>query len=33
MTFAQYADRIIVNDNLEKAKLELLRIVNNFLSL
>ena len=33
MTFAQYADRIIVNDDLEKAKQELLKIVNNFLSL
>lgn len=33
MSFAQYADRIIVNDNLEKAKSELLKIVNNFLSL
>ncbi|MBR5335760.1 MAG: guanylate kinase [Bacteroidaceae bacterium] len=33
MTFAQYADRVIVNDDLEKAKSELLKIVNNFLSL
>ena len=33
MTFAQYADRVIVNDDLEKAKQELLKIVNNFLSL
>ena len=30
MNFAQYADRIIVNDNLEKAKLELMKIINNF---
>lgn len=33
MNFAQYADRIIVNDNLEKAKLELMKIINNFLFL
>lgn len=33
MTFSQYADRVIVNDDLEKAKSELLKIVNNFLSL
>lgn len=33
MTFAQYADRVIVNDDLEKAKSELLKIVNNFISL
>ena len=32
-TFSQYADRVIVNDDLEKAKSELLKIVNNFLSL
>ena len=33
MTFAQDADRVIVNDDLEKAKSELLKIVNNFISL
>ncbi|MBR2638915.1 MAG: guanylate kinase [Bacteroidaceae bacterium] len=33
MKFSEFADRIIVNDDLDKAKAELLKIVNNFLSL
>ncbi|MBQ3539651.1 MAG: guanylate kinase [Bacteroidaceae bacterium] len=33
MTFAQYADKVIVNDNLDKAKHELLETVNAFLAI
>lgn len=33
MTFAQYADKVIVNDDLEVAKNELLRVVDDFLSI
>ena len=32
MTFSKYADRVIVNDNLEKAKAEVLAVVNKFLN-
>ena len=32
MTFSKYADRVIVNDNLEKAKEEVLAVVNKFLN-
>ena len=32
MTFAQFADRVIVNDDLEKAKAELVDVVNAFLN-
>ena len=32
MTFAQFADRVIVNDDLEKAKAELVEVVNAFLN-
>lgn len=32
MTFAKFADTVIVNDNLDKAKAELLEIVKNFLN-
>ena len=32
MTFAQFADRVIVNDDLETAKAELVEVVNKFLN-
>ena len=32
MTFAQFADRVIVNDDLDKAKAELVEVVNKFLN-
>ena len=32
MTFAKFADRVIVNDDLEKAKADLLVVVNSFLN-
>ena len=32
MTFAQFADRVIVNDDLDKAKAELVEVVKNFLN-
>ena len=32
MTFSKYADRVIVNDNLDKAKEEVLAVVNKFLN-
>lgn len=32
MTFAKFADRVIVNDDLEKAKADLLAVVNSFLN-
>lgn len=32
MTFSKYADRVIVNDDLDKAKSEVLAVVNKFLN-
>lgn len=32
MTFSKYADRVIVNDDLDKAKCEVLAVVNKFLN-
>lgn len=32
MTFAKFADRVIVNDNLDRAKQDLMAIVENFLN-
>jgi guanylate kinase len=32
MTFAKFADRVIVNDNLDKAKQDLMAIVEKFLN-
>ena len=32
MTFAQFADRVIVNDDLDAAKAELVEVVNKFLN-
>ena len=32
MTFSKYADRVIVNDNLDKAKEEVLAVINKFLN-
>lgn len=32
MTFSKYADRVIVNDDLDKAKEEVLAVVNKFLN-
>ena len=32
MTFAKFADRVIINDNLDKAKQELLVVVDKFLN-
>lgn len=32
MTFAKFADRVIVNDNLDRAKQDLMTIVENFLN-
>jgi hypothetical protein len=32
MTFAKFADRVIVNDNLETAKSDVLAVVEKFLN-